>query len=183
MTTEGLRANASWNPPGYSVVLVPVPALEPAVRPPLEKWAPDYLMSDGGINAHITILGPFLRDPLPALPRLRELLARVSPFEVTLRRLDRFPDSGLVYVVPEPAEPWRELTGLLEAQWPDHPPYGGAFGSVVPHLSLDHAATAEEIEPMVRHLLPVTFTVHDVVVAWYEAGATRRLATCALGRR
>lgn len=172
---------SEWNPPGYSVVLVPVPALEPAVRPPLERWAPDYLMLDGAINAHITVLGPFLADPLPALPRLRELLSRVAPFELALEALARFDDSGLVYAVPSPPAPWRHLTQLLADEWPQCPPYGGQFGEVVPHLSIDYADDIQTVAPTVAALLPATMTVTEVILAWYEPRATRHLASCRLG--
>lgn len=171
----------TWDPPGYSVLLVPIDALERAVRPPLERWAPDYLMSDGATNAHITILAPFLDDPWTARPRLRELLAEVPPFDVTLRSLGRFPDSGLVYVAPEPPDPWRRLTDLVTREWPDHRPYGGRFGSVTPHLSIDHADSVDRIAPIVEHLLPVTTHVDEVAVAWYQPRATRHLYACSLG--
>ena len=49
-------------------------------------------------------------------------------------RTGRFP--GVVWLAPEPAEPFIALTELLAAAFPDHPPYEGAHDEIVPHLTL-----------------------------------------------
>lgn len=171
------------SPAGYSVILVQVPALERAVLPALTSWAPDFLMTDGSSHAHVTLLAPFLADPLPALGQLRALFAGVDPFTVTFRSLGRFPGDGLVYAHPEPVSPWQRLTGMLVDAWPQCPPYGGQFAEVVPHLSIDHADDAAALEPLVRPLLPVSMVVDEAVLAWYEPHHTRVLARFRFSRR
>ena len=59
------------------------------------------------------------------------IAAAVEPFEVRFERVRRFP--GVVWLDPEPAEPFRSLTAAIVARWPDHPPYGGVFDEVIPH--------------------------------------------------
>lgn len=161
---------------GHTVLLVQVPALEPVVRPPLRRWAPAFLMPDGEPNAHVTVLSPFLEDPTDALPELTRLCASVAPFEVTFRRLGRFAHDGLVYAVPEPETPFRTLTSLVTSRWPECPPYGGRFGDVVPHLSIDHAGSTAELEPLVASYLPVRSTVRELTLVRYAPGDMRVLA-------
>lgn len=167
-------------PGGHSVLLVPVPQLEPVVRPPLERWAPDYLHAEpDAVHAHITLLGPFVpREELTeqVLVDLRAFFAQVEPFSFELARLDRFPGDGLVHLVPEPTEPFRALTARLWRDYPQCPPYGGRFGDVIPHLSLDHAATTADLAPLVAPFVPVTTTAGAAELYWYEPHRSRPLA-------
>lgn len=149
------------------------------MRGRLERWAPDYLRADGGINAHITVLAPFLPEAkldAATLSLLRETCAAASPFELTLGRLARFAD-GLVYAVPEPDRPLRALTDAVLARWPALVPYGG-IADPVPHLSLDHgpiAPLASELE------LPTRTAVDRLELVRYAPGDTRALITFTLG--
>ena len=165
---------------GYSVLLVPVPELEPVVRPPLARWAPDYLHADpDAVHAHITLLGPFLpRADLSGevLADVGELFARTQPFDFELARLDRFPGDGLVHLVPEPLGPFRALTAELWRRHPQCPPYGGRFGDVIPHLSIDHAASTREVADVVAPFVPVTVTASAAELYWYEPRCSRSLA-------
>ena len=52
-----------------------------------------------------------------------------------------FPD-GVLYLAPEPAEPFGALTEAFAAAWPEYPPYGGSFTDVVPHLTVAMARRA-----------------------------------------
>ena len=49
---------------------------------------------------------------------------------------ENWSDGGTVYLAPSPAAPFRQLTHELFRRFPEHPPYGGAFDDVVPHLSV-----------------------------------------------
>jgi hypothetical protein len=162
---------------------VPVPPLEPVVRPPLERWAPDYLHADPDtVHAHITLLGPFLpREELTpeVLDDLCGFFAGVVPFRFELARLGRFPGDGLVHLVPEPTDPFRALTSELWRRWPQCPPYGGRFADVIPHLSIDHAATPDELAELtagVAPFVPVTVTAVAAELYWYEPHRSRSLA-------
>ena len=109
----------------------------------------------------MTVLYPFL--PVPALtPAVRSALAGIAagiePFDVTFRTVRRF-DDGLVWIEPEPAEPFHRLTAAVAACWPDHPPYGGIFDEVVAHLTVaeaDEPVALAEAEAAARRALPLT---------------------------
>lgn len=94
-----------------------------------------------GAQPHVTVLFPFLPTgalTLDVRASLAELAARVEPFDVTFRRVCRF-DEGVVWIEPEPGDPFRRLTAAVVDRWPDHPPYGGLFDEVIPHLTIVEA--------------------------------------------
>ena len=66
----------------------------------------------------------------------------------------RFP--GLVWLEPEPAEPFAALTAAVAARWPDHPPYGGVFDTVIPHLTVVESEDAplDAVEEAARRARP-----------------------------
>jgi 2'-5' RNA ligase len=94
-------------------------------------------MAHLGVPAHVTLLYPFLPSA-QLTPAVRRRIAHVTrdvrPFDVGFEGTGRFP--GVVWLAPEPAEPFVTLTELLAAAFPDHPPYGGAHDEIVPHLTL-----------------------------------------------
>jgi 2'-5' RNA ligase len=96
-----------------------------------------------GIPAHVTILYPFV-DPRELDADIRRELAAIAarhqPFRVRFERVRRWP--SVVYLAPEPARPFARLTADLVAAFPHHPPYGGAFDEVVPHLTIAESAEA-----------------------------------------
>jgi len=104
-----------------------------------------------GVPAHVTILFPFVpaaRIDAGVRERLRELCASSAPFPYRFERVERFGETT-VYLAPTQPGPFRALTDLVAASWPEHPPYGGEFETVIPHLTLgDHLApgVAERIE-------------------------------------
>jgi 2'-5' RNA ligase len=99
-------------------------------------------------HAHITLLAPFgaiSRFDGELVARLRKHFAMVSSFDFELTAVREFPD-GVVYLAPEPAAPFRKLTEALVAEFPDFPPYDGAFAEIIPHCTIEaerrHAASA-----------------------------------------
>lgn len=171
----------------HTVLLVPVPELEPFVRARTEHYDTDWLSSDPAfVHAHVTALGPFLPRPAlgPATIAEIERIARVTgPFEFTLAELDTFPN-GIIHLVPEPEDPFRDLTARLWAAFPQCPPYAGQFPDVRPHLTLD-ARSDEVSAPSTRALLgdlvPATCRAEQLDLAWYEAGNCRILHSWRLG--
>jgi hypothetical protein len=122
-----------------TALLVPVSGL------PVEAHTPP------GMPPHITVLYPFVpaRAAGPELvAALRETIAPFAAFDFTLTAVRRFP--GVLYLAPEPAAAFVALTDACVTRWPDHPPYGGAFDEVIPHLSLaegpEPAGAAEQAE-------------------------------------
>jgi 2'-5' RNA ligase len=140
---------------GHTALIVPVPAVEPVVS----GWRKRFDGSAAqGMPAHVTVLYPFLpeeRLTSDVLARLRELCAESPSLDVRFRRTGRFP--GVLYLDPEPADGLRQLTLALAGRWPEAPPYGGAFGEVIPHLTVAHggAGVLDDIESDVLRGLPV----------------------------
>jgi hypothetical protein len=118
-----------------TALLVPVAAAEPLVR--RHRLALDPV-APLGVPAHITVLYPFV--PPEAVDQkvcdaITDVLTRFEAFDFSLNAVRQF-DNGLLYLAPEPTEPFAAITEALSARWPEHPPYGGAFTSVIPHLSV-----------------------------------------------
>jgi 2'-5' RNA ligase len=109
-----------------------VPEAEQAVGGWRARHTPD---GAAGMPAHVTLLYPFA--PEPDLDAVRSLAADAGPFAFTLHAVREWPD-GVVYLEPEPAEPFLRLTRELVRRFPDHQPYDGAFtvDEVVPHCTV-----------------------------------------------
>ncbi len=85
-----------------------------------------------------------------------EVLEAFSAFDFALTSVKTFP-TGLLYLAPEPVEPFVAITGALADRWPEHPPYHGAYASVVPHLSvaMTDNGSAPALEADLKGGLPV----------------------------
>jgi 2'-5' RNA ligase len=158
-------------PEPISALAVPF-TLPPELARVRPRW--DYA-AQTGIGPHVTIQFPFL--PCADLgPRERaELaaLARAVPaFDVRFEQVRRFPD--LVWVQPEPAEPFARLTAAVVARWPSHPPYEGAFDLVIPHLTVveSDVADLEAIEALARRSTPFARRAQRMEL-WCQDGAGR----------
>ncbi len=139
-----------------TALLVPVAAAEPLVR--RHRLALDPV-APLGVPAHITVLYPFVRPEAvdqTVYDAITEVLTRFEAFDFSLNAVRRF-DNGLLYLAPEPTEPFAAITAALNARWPEHPPYGGAFSSVIPHLSVAMAdgQSAGTLESELSGGLPV----------------------------
>lgn len=129
-----------------TVIIVPVPEAEPIVD----------LVSDGtttpdgaqGMPAHVTLIYPFIDDSQLVAGRVAEVravLEQFSAFEFVLsevRRFDNLPNESYVWLSPTPGWPFVEMVERLAASFPEHPPFGGAFATVIPHLTI--AASTDE---------------------------------------
>ena len=90
-----------------------------------------------GVPAHITILFPFMTPELvdaEVRRRLTLLFRRFSPFRCVLHQVERFPSTA--FLAPALADPFVELTKAVAHEFPDYPPYGGVYPSVIPHLTI-----------------------------------------------
>jgi 2'-5' RNA ligase len=124
-------------------------------------------MATAGVPAHVTLLFPFLAtgDLTPAIRRRLALIASgVRPFSVRFDATGRFP--GVLWLAPEPAAPFVELTERLAAAFPDHPPYEGAHDDVIPHLTVGLAPeeTLDRLERKVHPGLGFRERVHAIEV-------------------
>jgi 2'-5' RNA ligase len=117
-----------------SALIVAVPEAEPLVG----EWRAKHDWSaQHGVPAHITLLFPFVpAEELDEhlLGSLRDLFASQAAFSFHLPRVARFPE--VVWLAPEPAQPFKELIKLIVSGYPDYPPYEGAHEEVIPHLTV-----------------------------------------------
>src|SRR5690349_11687794 len=124
---------------GHTVLLVPVPELEPFVRERTAHYDAAWLSADPAfVHAHVTLLAPFLDEPLDAtsLARLEDVLSQHRAFSFDLSEVATFPN-GIVHLLPDPVAPFRALTADLVRAFPQCPPYAGQFPNPTPHLTLD----------------------------------------------
>jgi 2'-5' RNA ligase len=110
-----------------------------------------------GIPLHITLLSPFVpRQALTdsVIATLRTFFAERAPLSFELARIDAFPDA--LYAAPEPAAELIDLINELALEFPETPPYGGAFAHPIPHATLaEEGHTAEKLRRAAASLLPV----------------------------
>lgn len=132
-----------------SALILRVPEAEPFVARIRERFDPVARL---GVPAHLTLLFPFA-DPARITPetfeRARACIAASPALRFRLARIERFP--GALYLAPEPAQPIVELIESLARRFPEHPPYAGAFDTIVPHLTVAQGAR-EELDAAEREL-------------------------------
>jgi 2'-5' RNA ligase superfamily len=90
----------------------------------------------------------------------------VQPFSFELISVESFDDS-IIYLAPSPAEPFVELTNKLWSAFPEFPPFGGQFDSVIPHMSVggaDLGATKETVTEQLAGALPIGATARHVTL-------------------
>jgi len=142
--------------------------------------------------AHITLLSPF--KPLDevderVLRDLRQCFARFAPIRFALGSILRFP-TEVLYLAPEPDEPFRQLTLAIWDRFPETPPYGGKWPDIVPHLSVAWLLDERQLDRVTddfieaaRGKLPIQAIAFEV--AWMGNSSGRWLvhATFALGQK
>ena len=146
-----------------SALVVVVPDAEPVVG----RWRALLDPSAGReMPAHITVLYPFapatmVSDALVA--RATEAVGRCRAFEFSLPSTGWF-DDRVVFLAPEPVEPFLALTAAITSAFPDFPP-SGAFVDPVPHLTLGRGHETDRLRQAGRDVqsqLPVRSTVREV---------------------
>jgi 2'-5' RNA ligase len=136
---RALAGRASvWARPA-SILIVPVLDAEPVVA----RWLGQERVEFDGAPLHVTVMFPFL--PARSLgtadeEAVAELARGTEPFDFTLPRLGQFP--GVQYLAPEPAASFVAITERIQRRWPSCRPYGGAYGEVIPHMTV---AVAERL--------------------------------------
>ena len=97
-----------------------------------------------GVPAHITVLFPFMaaeRIDAAVLRGIRSALDGAPAFGFSLAGVARF--AATAYLEPDPAPPFIDLTERLVRRFPDFPPFGGEFETIVPHLTAAHGDAAQ----------------------------------------
>ncbi|MFF2384223.1 2'-5' RNA ligase family protein [Streptomyces sp. NPDC058108] len=166
---------------GQSGLIVRVPEAEPAVRAWRDRLDPS---ARAGVPAHVTILFPFLdasRIDDGTRVAIGEVIGRHRAFETRFEHCGRFP--GILYVVPEPAAPFRRLTEAIAERWPESPPFGGRFEELVPHLTVAQGqedAVLARAEADLQSRLPVTACVSSVDLMVHDGTRWHRKASFSL---
>jgi len=154
--------------PGWeTILLLPVPAAEPAVR---RHRAQLVESAKGGVPAHITVPYPFLPpDKIgePLLGLLRRLFARYAAFEFTLDRVGWFGEE-VVWLGPRDPVPFTALTNAAFTAFPACPPYGGQHAEpLYPHLTIGKTSGLQALRAAaesVRPCLPIEATATEIVL-------------------
>ena len=131
---------------------MPVPAASNLIAQVL----PPPRTTVAGIPPHVTLLYPFVPPAMiddSVETTLAEVAARVPPFMFQLARVGRFP--GVLYLEPEPASSFVNLIETLLVRWPDHPPYGGRYEAVVPHVTVLAGREPPGLAVSLEEALPV----------------------------
>jgi 2'-5' RNA ligase len=150
-----------------SALVVLVPEAEPLVSRMREMHDP---LTSRELPAHITLLYPF-KDPdtidETVLRSLTHYFRTFARFRFSLTRTGNFP--GVLYLLPEPSEPFLRLTESLGKLYPEHPPYGGVHANLIPHLTVAEMAEPDQLEEITTAfrrdcggLLPVEASVSEV---------------------
>ena len=121
--------------------------------------------------AHVTVLYPFV-EPAAGDEHVRATLAgavgSVTAFDCRFSRTRWFGEDVL-WLDPEPAGPFAELTAAVWRAFPQHPPYGGVHDDVIPHLTvaerrLADLPTLQAAEQAVQAGLPLSARIEQVLL-------------------
>ena len=93
------------------------------------------------------------------------VLSMHPSFTFRLARLATFP--GILYLQPEPAEPFVAVISDLERTWPEYPRYGGLFDAAVPHVTIAKGWRARRPHSRVAAHLPLSFRARHVEL-WHR---------------
>lgn len=170
-----------------TAVLVLVPEAEAAVA---EHRAHLDMAASWGVPAHLSVVYPFV-PPADVddhvLARLAAAVGSVPAFDCEFPRTEWFGEDVL-WLAPEPDEPFRELTRAVVAAFPAHRPYGGLYDDVIPHLTVGELrlGSADELaaaERAVHAHLPFRARVDRAVLlaGRPEPGSWRPVAEFRLG--
>lgn len=170
-----------------SALVVLIPDAEPLVDSFRQKYDPSAAED---IPAHITILYPFLspdRIDTTVLDLLRQCFARFAPFRFSLVGTERLA-AEVLYLAPDPAEPFRELTLAVWSRYPQTPPYGGKHTGVVPHLTVAQLANERELDRVAEEFakaslgkLPIHAAATEVALMDNKSGRWQVRASLGLG--
>jgi 2'-5' RNA ligase len=158
-----------------TALVVVAPEAESLVGDLRERY--DHPAGGLGVPAHITLLFPFGDDP----EGLEELFAAAAAFDFELARTERFVEQPILYLAPDPAEPFVRLIEALIARYPEFPPFRGEYTAIVPHLTIGYDVP-EDVEERLKPSLPIRARAETVTwLAEQPDGRWRERRRFALG--
>src|SRR5436309_15506199 len=101
---------------GRTALIVAVPEAEAAVADIRRQHVASAAL---GVPAHVTVLAPFVDGNEIDEEALAQLFAMFPAFDFVLDRLERW-DEGIVWLHPEPSQPFEDLTAGVWGRWPDY---------------------------------------------------------------
>lgn len=154
-----------------STLLVPVPEVEP-----LLGSLRGVVVGADGLPPHITVLYPFL--PVGQLDEsvaaaVAEVVAGHQAFDFALTGLGTFP--GVVWLRPEPAQPFLELGDAVLARWPTLSRYGGRYAEAVAHLTVARGRLRRSWRARIEAAVPVMARARAVVAMIERPGGNWEL--------
>ena len=169
----------------FTAVVIPVREADALVRRRAFQVHPQLLPVDGSATAHVTLLAPFYppsRIDDAVVHHLTRFCADVSPFTFELAEVCQFPQ-GATYLAPEPAGIFRLLVAELHKEFPEFPPYGGAFDDIVPHLTvpLPDGEDTEALRTALYRTLPLRLHAVEATLVHVEEQNTHVIATLPFG--
>ena len=171
-----------------TALVIFAPAAEPLVQRLRDKHDPS---APSDMPVHVTLLYPFVpRADVDAglLEELRLFFAAYPRFAFSLAHTARFPK--VLYLAPEPLEPFQKLTRALVAQYPNYPPYGGTYDvdDITPHLTIAYTENSEELDAIEQAFsadaasyLPIHTSAQTVSLMELRAGRWQVHTTFLLG--
>ncbi len=152
-----------------SSLVVMVPEVEGLVRPFRMKYDPAAAV---GVPAHITINYPFQLDESAKhyqIAKLRKVFSGFTNFGFLLTEIHQFPNA--IYLAPDPASRFVELSLAIIEHFPESPLYGGIFDEVIPHLTVAEVADFYNVEAILEKFtsaaaghLPIRSVVKEVLL-------------------
>lgn len=121
-----------------TALITPVPAADPMVGQVRERFD---VAAGWGVPAHITVIYPFVSPDEVSeelISDLQRIISPVSAFTCHFERTRWFGDD-VVWLDPNPTQPFCDLTNTVWDAFPQHPPYAGAHPQIVPHLTIAEA--------------------------------------------
>jgi 2'-5' RNA ligase len=149
-----------------SALIIEVPEADDLVA----RWRAHHdPIASHGVPPHITALYPFVPPRSLGESCARDVTSQLAPWEYRLTRVEQFP--RVVWLRPEPTDPFIDLTMRLWRAFPEHPPFGGLHDDLVPHLTVAHVALEEDqavlatriAEDLTPHL-PITCTARGLAL-------------------
>lgn len=128
--------------PTQTAVIVPVAAADRLVDKQRRQLD---AASSWGVPAHVTVLFPFVApDQIDhqVVSALAAAVQTVAAFDCVFARTGWFGEDAM-WLNPEPAQPFRDLTAAVHRAFPGHAPYGGVHDEVVPHLTVAERRLAD----------------------------------------